>query len=308
MKKILLFISPLLLSMYVHAQNSIPNYGMESWVNSTGFYEEPVNWGTLNFLGLTQYGGNPITCFKDSLTQHSGNYCVRVESVALTANPASGSIPDTLGYIWTGAVNLISQTATFGYAQSARPLNFNWWSKYSPMNAGDSGYVIVALTHWNGLSTDTLAYAGSVIYNTPSWTQFNTTFFYNPLYPNTIFPDTAIIVCSATDDHFPRPGSKLWMDDMSFTGWVGVNEFSGNDYSVSVFPNPSSTTTNFEINNPDAAEIAIYDLQGRELKRENISGNKVSIDTHSFSPGIYSYRIFTKENSVFHMGKFSVAE
>jgi hypothetical protein len=307
MKKILLLLFiPVAIGM--KAQNTIPNPGMESWASPTGFYEDPNNWGTFNILSETILGGNPLSCFKDSVTQHSGNYCARIESVALTSNPAPGSIPDTLGLIWTGSISLISQSASFGYPQTARPQSFNWWDKYSAMNSGDSGFVLAVLTHWNGLSTDTLAWGGSVVFNAASWTQYNTNFYYNPLYPNTIFPDTALIICSATDDNFPRPGSKLWVDDLSFTGWVGVNEFSGENYSVSVFPNPSSTTTNFEVKDPNAFEVAVYDMTGREIKREKIYDNKVSINSYQLPAGIYSYSILSKENAILNRGKFSVTE
>jgi hypothetical protein len=307
MKKFLLLLFPAAFAISAHAQNTIPNFDMESWNNSTGFYDEPNGWGTFNVLSQTLLGGNPVSCFKDSTNPHAGNYCARIESVALTANPASGTIPDTLGAIWTGAISFISQSATFGYQSTVRPMTFSWWDHYTPMSAGDSGFVLVALTHWNGASTDTLAWAGSIVYNTTSWTPYNTNFYYNPLFPNTIFPDTAVVVASATDDYFPRPGSTLWLDDLSFSGWVGVNEFAA-DNSVSVFPNPSSTTTNFEVNDANAFEIVVYDMTGREIKRQEIISNKVSIDSYTMAQGVYSYTILSKENSVLSRGKFSVSE
>lgn len=307
MKKLLLLLSSATFAFSLAAQNTIPNYGMENWVTSgSGFYEEPVGWGTFNILGETILGGNPISCFKDSINPHSGNYCARVESVALTSNPSSATIPDTVGFIWTGSVSLASQSTTFGYPSSVRPMTFSWWDHYTAMAAGDSGFVLVALTRWNGLSTDTLAYAGQVVYNTASWTQYNAPFYYNPLFPNTLFPDTAIIVASATDDAYPRPGSKLWIDDLAFSGWVGVNEFAS-DNSVSVYPNPSSTTTNFEVNDANAVELVVYDMTGREIKREQIVSNKVSIDSNTMAPGVYSYTILSKENEIISRGKFNVA-
>jgi hypothetical protein len=175
------------------------------------------------------------------------------------------------------------------------------------MAAGDSGFVFAALTHWNGLSRDTLAWAVSTVYSATSWTQGSTNFYYNPLYPNTLFPDTAIIIASATDDNYPRPGSKLWIDDLGFSGWVGVNEFAA-DNSVSVYPNPSSSVTNFEVSDANAYEVVIYDMTGREVKRQDILSNKVSIDSYSLTPGVYTYSILTKENAVLSRGKFNVAE
>jgi hypothetical protein len=307
MKKFLLFILPAAFAFSSNAQNTIPNYGMENWSSPSGFYDDPNGWGTFNILSETILGGNPVSCFKDSVNPHSGNYCARIESVALTSNPASGSIPDTLGAIWTGAISLISQSATFGYPSTVRPMTFAWWDHYTPMAAGDSGFVLCALTHWNGLSTDTLAWSGSVIYTTATWTQYSIPFYYNPLFPNTIFPDTAVIIASCTDDNFPRPGSKMWVDDFSFSGWVGVNEFA-NDNSVSVYPNPSSTTTNFEVNDANAFEIAVYDMTGREVKREKIISNKVSIDSYTLASGVYSYSILTKENEIISRGKFNISE
>jgi len=116
-----------------------------------------------------------------------------------------------------------------------------------------------------------------------------------------------IVIASATDDFSPRPGSTLWVDDFSFSGWVGVNEFA-TDNSVSVYPNPSSTTTNFEVSDNNAFEIVVYDMTGREIKRENIISNKVSIDSYTMAPGVYTYSILTKENEVLSRGKFNVSE
>ena len=308
MKKLLLLIVPATISFSINAQNTIPNPGMENWtVSTSGFYDEPNNWGTLNILGETILGGNPIQVFKENVNPHSGNFCARIESVALTSNPSSATIPDTIGYMFTGAVSLATQSVSFGYPSAVRPMTLSWWDRYSPMSAGDSGFVLVALTHWNGLSTDTLAWSGAIVFSEASWTQHNVAFYYNPLFPNTIFPDTAVIVASATDDNFPRPGSKMWVDDFSFSGWVGVNEFA-TDNSVSVFPNPSSTTTNFIINDNSATEIVVYDMTGREVKREFIHANNVSIDSYTLAQGVYSYSILNNAKEIVGRGKFNVSE
>lgn len=304
MKKLLLTITATASIVAASAQGNIPNSGFESWTNA-GTYEDPASWTTFNVLSGAIFGSNPVSVYKDT-TPHSGNYAVRITSVGLTSNPAPGDIPDTVGVIFTGAFNFITQDVDFGYLFTSRPQDINWWSKYTPAAGGDSGFVLCVLTNWNGTSTDTIAWGGATINSEANWTQHSATLYYNPAVSPDSFPDTCIILCSATDDMYLRAGSTLWIDDMSFSGWVGLDETPAQREEVAVFPNPATDNVTFTVNNDNASRVQIYDMTGRMISDEMFTGRRVQLSTEELASGMYTYTIVDAKNQTMNRGKFTV--
>lgn len=305
MKKLLLTVASAAMFVAVSAQGNIPNSGFETWTNA-GTYEDPASWTTFNVLSGAIFGGNPVSVFKETTNPHSGLYAAKMTSVGLTSNPAPGSVPDTVGVIFTGAFNFIQSNVDFGYAFTSRPQNFDWWSKYTPTAGGDSGFVLCILTHWNGTSTDTVAWAGSTINTEANWTQHSTALYYNPAVSASTFPDTCIILCSATDDVNLRAGSTLWIDDMSFSGWVGLDETPAQREEVAVFPNPATDNVTFTVNNDNASRVQIYDMTGRMISDEMFTGRRVQLSTEELPSGMYTYTIVDANNETMNRGKFTV--
>jgi hypothetical protein len=305
MKKLLLTIATAASFVGASAQGNIPNSGLESWTNA-GTYEDPASWTTFNVLSGAIFGSNPVSVFKETANPHSGSFAARITSVGLTSNPAPGEVPDTVGVMFTGAFNFVSQNVDFGYAFTSRPQNFDWWSRYTPAAVGDSGFVIAVLTHWNGTSTDTVAWAGEVISTEASWTQHTSTFYYNPAVASNTFPDTCIILCSATDDIFLHAGSTLWVDDMSFSGWVGLDETPAQREEVAVFPNPATENVTFTVNNDNASRVQIYDMTGRMISDEMFTGRRVQMSTNELASGMYTYTILDANDQTMNRGKFTV--
>lgn len=69
--------------------------------------------------------------------------------------------------------------------------------------------------------------------------------------------------------------------------------------TVKVFPNP----TKEEITILSAVEInsiSIFDLTGQNILNHELNDNQANIDLRQFSPGIYLFRILTKDNKVEH--------
>ena len=305
MKKLLLTVASAAMFVAVSAQGNIPNSGFETWTNA-GTYEDPASWTTFNVLSNALFGSNPVSVFKETTNPHSGSFAARMTSVGLTSNPAPGDVPDTVGVIFTGAFNFVQGNVDFGYAFTSRPQNFDWWSKYTPTAGGDSGFVICVLTHWNGSTTDTVAWAGSTINTEANWTQHSTTFYYNPAVSASTFPDTCIILCSATDDVYLRAGSTLWVDDMSFSGWVGLDETPAQREEVAVFPNPATENVTFTVNNDNASRVQIYDMTGRMISDEMFTGRRVQLSTDELASGMYTYTIVDANNQTMNRGKFTV--
>ncbi len=286
----------------------LPTLDFESWTSQAGppAYNDPLGWATVNILSNALLGGNPVTVFRESTNPHGGMYCMRITSAALTSNPAPADIPDTVGLALTGTITLFPTQGIFpGFAYSARPANISAYMRYTPAPSGDTCLFFAALTKWNGTSRDTIGVAGTVIGTTVSnWTLYNMPFVYNPAFA-AVQPDSFVVVCSSTDDLFPKTNSSMFVDDISLNGWVGMNDPSVLN-AVNVFPNPASEFTTIRTNNPAAREVVVYDMAGREIGRYTINNGEVNADAWKMAAGVYNYTIIDEKKEVLNRGKFNV--
>ena len=99
----------------------------------------------------------------------------------------------------------------------------------------------------------------------------------------------------------------MYVDALGFSGYNSINETSQNN-GVDVYPNPSSTITNFDVVSENANEVVIYDMTGREVNRLKIDNKKAQLNSYAMAEGVYTYSILTKENEVLSRGKFAVAQ
>jgi hypothetical protein len=278
-----------------------PNGGFENW-NTTFNYQEPSGWQTLNFLTITS-PPNPMSASKASgIDVHSGNYALKIKTIHVNNNPLPAAINDTMGAVFTGKITISPPGYNYGFPYSQRPAMLEFWAKYIPVG-GDTAGVRVFLRKWNGSGHDTIARGEMNIPPSASYSffQLNLTYFFNEL------PDTAIIIFgSSRDRHIARQNSTLYVDDVTFTGWVGVNELNSNSKKVRVFPNPATDKITIEADIKDAESIQIIDVSGKILGVYKINNYSVTINTSLFSSGNYFYEIHSNKNSVIANGKFNV--
>lgn len=77
---------------------------------------------------------------------------------------------------------------------------------------------------------------------------------------------------------------------------AGIQETSS-FADVNVFPNPSSAEFTVVLEGPNAlndASVEIYDLGGRKLLTQHLSGKTMKIDDHKWAPGIYILTLRSK--------------
>lgn len=278
-----------------------PTYNFENWVSS-GTYNDPSGWVSFNILSIV---GNPITVFRDTVNPHGGQYCMRITSAGLISNPSPADIPDTVGFAITGSISISpSVSVRSGSPYSARPSQITSYMRYTPAVGGDSSFFFAALTKWNGTTRDTIAVAGTVITGTvANWQAYNMPFIYNPLFSNT-FPDSMTIACSATDDDFPHVGSSLYVDDVTFSGWVGIEE-NASVATIQIFPNPASDRITAQLSNA-ANKAIVYDLEGRELNQYTIIDGILRADVSTLPSGIYYCSILDERQQIIGRAKFTV--
>ena len=285
--------------LYCKAQ---PNGGFENWSTVLG-YQTPDNWQTLNFLSVFS-PPNPISAFKVSgVDKHSGNYALKIKTIYVNTNPAAEVIDDTVGVVFTGKINISPPSYKYGFVYTARPEKLEFWAKYIPV-AGDTGGARVFLQKWNGIGKDTIAFGEVVIPSTPTYQLFNIDLIY---YSTTTVPDSASIVFgSSKSGADARVGSALYVDDVAFTGWVGIDQYDLYTDKINVFPNPAKGELNISVQIDDANGIQVFDALGRSLGVYIIQNAGVILNTSSYSAGAYIFEVHDKKNKILTTGKFNV--
>lgn len=292
------------------AQAFIPNPGFENWGSSFGEDQQPTSWISYNiFTAPLIDAGNTNSA---SVTQagspdnYQGNYSAKITTVTLVTNPDANNIPYTAGILMAGAVSFSSPYMLSGYVSQQRPMTFSYAAKYTP-NGTDTASCIVALTKWNGSSRDTIAWGLDYMPTAvSSYTVRTINLVYNAAFNNT-FPDTCAILFGASSYISPSAGSALWVDALSFTGYVGVDEINAAN-GVSIYPNPSNDVTYFDFISEEASAIAVYDMTGREVSRVNVNNKRAAVNSWEMTAGVYTYAVLNKEGNVTSRGKFSVTE
>jgi len=300
MKKILFILTILFFVLSFHS-TAQPNGGFENW-SPEGSYENPDEWQTGNFLSLLT-PPNPLSAFKVSgIDKHSGNYALKLKTVYYYNNVLPLVVGDTTGVIFTGKVIPSPFSYKYGFPYSARSEKLEFWTKYYPIGS-DTGGAIVALTKWNGIKKDTIA-TGLVKYTEiQDYTKKQVILNYN----GSELPDTAVIIfASSKDSSTARVGSTMFIDDVAFTGWVGINEQELYSGKVKTFPNPATDVLNILATIDEANNVKITDAFGKLIGVYEIRNYKAKINTYQLIAGMYLYQVHDKNDKILTTGKFNV--
>jgi hypothetical protein len=279
---------------------SQPNGGFENW-STVSTFQEPDNWQTLNFLSFAT--SNPLSAFKASgIDKHSGNYALKLKTVSFNSNPFSGQIGDSSGTIFTGKITTSPLAFKYGFAYTGRPEKLEFWSKYIPVGDDTAG-VAVVLTKWNGINDDTIAVC--LVSISPSQGYIPNQL--NLFYFSTEQPDSAVIgFASSRSPLTARLNSTLYIDDVEFTGWVGINKNTKNDNHVKIFPNPVKDHLTILAQINEATNVKVFDALGKSVGIYKIENFSADINSSSYAEGIYLYEIIDKKDEVLSKGKFNV--
>ena len=279
MKKLIftiLAVSSCILSAY----SQIPNNGFENWTQ-VGTYMDPDGWGNLN--SMTSPLG-VLTCEKGTPGSPGNSY------LKLTSRNVMGFgvIP---GIAVSGEIDPATATAVGGFAYNQRPQKLTGKWQYMAFAANDQGYIGAVLTKWNSTlnQADTIA---AIYYALPgmvmSWASFALTFNY--LSNDT--PDSCLIVLASSGAHAAN-NSYLYIDNLAFSGSVGITEPGKSLSDFRITPNPVHGVVHFSVQNQTNApfEVSLSDITGRQIVNlESTSGTQqtdLSFDTADLPKGLY---------------------
>lgn len=265
MKKILLSLSLLTLTLHANSQTQIGNSSFESWETSTNEIAEPVNWNSFRTAsgGYNLFAGSQMNRSTNVRPGSTGIYSTRIWSRdAGFGIVAQGNM--TLGRIEMGAPSA-SSTANYNYSNTSdalyseaftdRPDSVVVWVRYKPVNTG-AGHMarVSTVIHnntngyqdpWNVSGTNTIATAIlNFPYTNGNWQRLSIPFTYVGTPANAAF-----ILTTFATNNIPGGGSindTLYVDDMQLV-YVPKATFTSTATTICQGGNVTftSTSTNY---------------------------------------------------------------
>lgn len=303
MKKIYLILSIVLAGAF-SGQAQIANFNMENWTNLFGGIN-PTGWVSNNVLTSNS------TVVQDGSIKHGGAYSAKIVTGVLSPNPLSAYMPDTSGFMLTGALNIITQKIQQGYQYTNRSDTLGVWAKYDGL-PNDTGFIYVALSKWNALGTnsrDTIASGTYFFYGTDAAFSFrNITLDYASFgLPPTTIPDTAMIIVSSSKRDGGIPGSKIWVDDFVWDPAVGTGIKEKVFTPFSLFPAPAQNTLNFNFGLFSGKKsLKVFDVTGKSVLETTIRETTGTLDVSALPEGFYQVMI-ADEDGLFGSEKLLIS-
>jgi hypothetical protein len=292
-KKILaVIVLIIMISVNVNAQTQPPNNGFENWV-TVGTAENPSSWSSFNDFYMY---GVPELSFKTT-DASSGTYALRLVSDTATIPPPLGTnVLDTLaGYVFLGSPDMNNP----GIPYTERPDFMQAYVK-GTLAPGGAMYIIAGLRKWN-TGTQSRDQVGQALYymttSTAAYTPISVPFVYSlPDNPDTL--EIKIMAGDVGPGGIIMPGNEFFVDDLTFTFPVGMNEADYSSQSISVYPNPAKGIVT--VNSPDQIKaVEIYNILGERIfVSKNLSEQKsMEIDLSGIEEGIYYAKIYHAEKT-----------
>jgi len=292
MKKI---ITLLAMAFCLNTQAQLINPGFETWsadalaptANNPNSGNNSTGWWTYNMFHNASIGSSPISVFRCD-TFHGGSYSARIQTVIYTAASYSLCAPwgvpfighnylDTLGILFNGNTSEFTATYKPGIPFTQNINQFSFWYQYKP-NGVDTAECRVLLVHQRQSVT------GS------TWQQATITM----AYVSALTPDTLYVLFSSSSlDKKPKVGSVFLVDDVSVTLVSGIDQVTGNNEQVTIYPNPA--TNSFQVALADNAKtntIHVYDVNGKIVLSQIINGTS-TINVSHLNAGIYNLSIIS---------------
>lgn len=278
------------------------NAGFENWEAVGGSTaEDPVDWSSLNeYVSM----GIPEFLFKTT-DASSGSFAMKVTSDTASIPPpfGSGALDTAAGMVVLGDLDFDNS----GVSYTDRPNEMILFTKGN-VGAGDVCFVFAELSKWN-TSTNERDLVGEAVYmmttNISDYMQQTITFDYN----STDTPDTLSMMIAGGNvgpGGAMMPGNNFYVDDISFTTPVGVNNFNGEDMSVEIYPNPTSEEVNIRTARP-GLHLEIRDVTGKLVKLVDELGTNTNINLQGLADGVYTYQLKTRLGANYHSGRLVIA-
>lgn len=279
-------------------QTPVPNGDLEAWTVVSG-NDEPSGGMLKSLNEITQWpGGAPATCFKETVAPHGGAAAAKV--VSKNIQSLNIFVPGVLG---TVKAILNPPSAVLAIPFTAKPEGIKAWIKYEPVQ-GDSAEIFSYLMKTTGGVRETLATANKVFtQGVPNWELQELTYTYSN---TSVAPDSiSLMFVSSAGYNFDnlllcqgKINSTLYVDDVSLTYPMGVEEVFFNGEEINVYPNPAENLVNISVSQAiNNGVLSVTDMNGREVMAQTVSGTTFSVDASSLKAGNYVV-VLKQDNSI----------
>ena len=272
---------------FINSPEEFPNGDFENWTEiNTG--ENPESWSSFN--NFYAYG-IPEMSFKTT-DAHLGDYALRIITLTAIVNPpfGTGALDTLSGYVFLGEPNMDNS----GIPYTDLPISMEAYVK-GTIVAGSEAYIMASISKWNTTNQERDEIASAMYHTANSitdYTQITIPFNYNsPDIPDTL--EIRIMAGNVGPGGVIMPGNEFFVDDISFTLPVAINDINMDKSSISVFPNPTYdkiTVSSLEKVNT----IEIYNVLGEKVYTANYFKQQTTteIDLTPFQRGIYFVKIY----------------
>jgi hypothetical protein len=285
---------------------TILNNSFENWTTYFGTGgaftgEYPTNWTSSDSLYQALAGAGV-----HSAEREISDHCNLLYSVKLTTISALGQVGP--GVATNGRVTGIN-TVAGGSPDTARSAQFSGCYKYTAAGT-DSGFVTAFLFKWNTTThvRDTIGVARLNTKTTSGITNFAQPFMYKDYSRR---PDSLLIILSSSQGlNLGVAGSKLVVDNLSLSGYVGIAENISSVKSVRIFPSPATEylNVNVELLKNINMSYVVMDAFGKIVLQEKMNSSSEKINISSLSSGNYFFNLRDEEGNQLYSGRFVVAK
>ncbi len=271
MKKLIL-ITSLFLFISFELFGQIPNPGFETWTSGN-----PDGWFTNN---VPQVYASVI----QSTTSHSGASAAKLIVVPFSV----AVVPPVL---WSGSSPYSGFPIDKSYAE------LTGYYQFSPVGSDEFFIAVLMYSKGNYLAGGEIAITAAA----SAYTQFSI-----PLdYASSEQADSAsiwMVVGGDTNATGGNAGSYALIDDLSFSGTVGVNDHVTNTLKkfelYQNYPNPFNPSTNisYNINKPGNVNLKVYNVLGVEVSTlvneyQTAGEHIIKFNADNLPSGIYFYKL-----------------
>ncbi|MFO7890043.1 MAG: T9SS type A sorting domain-containing protein [bacterium] len=296
MKKLIVLLFTIFMTLSIKTNAQIPNNGFEIWENypdpenQNNVYQKPDQW--VGFLPT-----NPAT-YSFSIEKNMESYPVGTGQYSMLIKPDIANEVNGAAFSWDSLPTGISwENILPAFPISYRPYSLSLYYKYLPDN-GDSMRVACNL-YKNGIVI------GGFDFNSPQ-TVSNWSLLEIPInFYTSDLPDSATIILTTfcTTQH---TGSRLYVDNLSFNSSnTSIGQGISSDLPscfalMQNYPNPfnSTTTIKYSIYKTNIVTLTLYSISGKEittlLNDKRTPGNyTIELNTNNLPSGVYYYQILS---------------
>ena len=237
---------------------------------------------------------NPLGGIVNSWTASSGY------GVSRTTDSYSGNYSLILHNWYTYA----QETISYHNAISYTPQYLQGYYKYNThgSNGLSQGKATVTLTSFNGTFNDTIATGTYLFDSSDVFIPFQLNIGLTSLIADSV--SISIINADNSNSCVNNICNLLYLDNLTLTNIpLGIENSISNENVVSVFPNPSNSELNIQINSTQVFKFTLYNSLGEKIIDTILANRKTTIDLSAYSNDIYFYKLTSADKNLIKSGK-----